>query len=265
MKKIVLAACFLGLSVAFSDPSRAALWGGSDESDAWELVFTPYFYSGDLKADVKVDGQEQSFDQGNPLDFTTFASRIRVEAWKNKWGILCDVHYLNLWDEQTLSDGSTAELNSHMWGIETAGSYRYLQTQFQTPVPSDLGLEMIVGARSVFLSADLAYSPGDSQSFNKNWVESMIGHRIIYGLGDRWNFVLKGDVGGFGLGSASKLTWDLAPEVIFFVTEGIYLNAGYDIFNLQTETESGGSKNEVNARTSGPTMGLTIHFSTEGS
>ena len=46
----------------------------------------------------------------------------------------------------------------------------------------------------------------------EDWVEPMIGGRIIYYTSDKLMFGVSGDVGGFGIGEASDLSWKYGRE-----------------------------------------------------
>ena len=68
------------------------------------------------------------------------------------------------------------------------------------------------------------------------------------------------DFGGFGIGSASKLTWNFLAGVDWQFKENMSLKLGYKISDMDYEGGSGSDKIGFDGKIQGPMIGLTILF-----
>jgi hypothetical protein len=71
---------------------------------------------------------------------------------------------------------------------------------------------------------------------------------------------LHGDVGGFGIGDASELTWQVQAVVGFRLTRRLSLLLGYRVLDLDRTTGDGAQKNGSATTQQGPLAGLGIVF-----
>jgi len=122
-------------------------------------------------------------------------------------------------------------------------------------------IEGLAGARISVVSQQLSLSAGPSASLNQTWAEPFIGARITVGLGERWTMRLRGDVGGFGLGS--EFAWQTIGLVGYRFTlfdrpsEAVL---GYRALGQDYRTGSGLQRFEWNMVQHGPMLGLTMRF-----
>ena len=75
-----------------------------------------------------------------------------------------------------------------------------------------------------------------------------------------WSLNVRGDAGGFGIGSASDLTWQILGGVDYKLSKNMILNAGYRYVELDYSRGSGSNEFGIDLRAQGPYMGLTILF-----
>jgi hypothetical protein len=68
------------------------------------------------------------------------------------------------------------------------------------------------------------------------------------------------DFGGFGIGSASDLTWNLWTVVDYRLTERFSLKLGYRIYDLDYSRGSGRNEFGFDGQMTGPVLGLTVRF-----
>jgi hypothetical protein len=95
------------------------------------------------------------------------------------------------------------------------------------------------------------------------WVDPIIGGRIVMPLKPKLAFALRADVGGFGAGST--FAWMIQPTVTYQVTPKISALLGYRMLQVNRESGRGPTpfnkdlfQYDVNHR--GPGMGLTLAF-----
>ena len=88
------------------------------------------------------------------------------------------------------------------------------------------------------------------------WVDPLVGVRVRADLTDRFGVALLGNVGGFGIGSASDLTWEALAAVGWRLNERWTLRAGYRALGV----ERGSGSKEANLVFHGPIVGATRRF-----
>jgi len=129
-------------------------------------------------------------------------------------------------------------------------------------------LDVVVGARywnnklSLKLDSPILPGPGLEPSTRDEWVDPYLGLRFRSDLSKRWFVAFYGDVGGFDIGDASSLTWQIQAGVGFKLTPRLYLMLGYRALE-QDRTEDSGFlqlKNGTDLLTHGPIIGAGYLF-----
>ncbi len=87
-----------------------------------------------------------------------------------------------------------------------------------------------------------------------------MGARIWFRVAEDWTFVVRGDVGGFDIGTASKFTWNLIAGVDYRITKNVSLAVGYRILDIDYDRGSGSDKFALDTRFYGPAVGTSICF-----
>ncbi len=85
-------------------------------------------------------------------------------------------------------------------------------------------------------------------------MDPIIGGRFHMSLSERWLLTLRGDIGGFGVGS--DLTWNVAARLGYRLSERTTLAFGYR--HLDIDYDSG--KLELDAEFSGTFLGMSLGF-----
>jgi opacity protein-like surface antigen len=95
---------------------------------------------------------------------------------------------------------------------------------------------------------------------SQDWVDPIIGVRLTTGLTEKLSLRVRGDIGGFGIGSASDLVWNVVAVLGYQVSRRITLAAGYRILDVDYDKGSGLRLFEYDVTTSGPVVGLAFRF-----
>ena len=244
-------------------------------SDDWEIRLMPYFWMPSLDADATVSGLsggvELSF--GDVLDYLDMAAMGRVEAWKGKWGLTFDGLFMNLGADGSF-EGSRGLVNFDLdadvrLGMADFGlAYRLFEQRFGNNNEQKLTLEPYGGLRYAYLRQKIDLniniagvgSRGATLGGSEDWVEPFVGGRIHWDLNDKLALDFRGDAGGFGIGSASDLLWQIAFGVNYQLSKNTSLNAGYRIVDLDYSRGSGSNELGIDLRAKGPFVGLTVLF-----
>ena len=84
---------------------------------------------------------------------------------------------------------------------------------------------MLGGFRSFYLSSSIDANAGRIASTSGGWVDPIIGARYRRQLGDKWQIGLRGDIGGFNVGS--EFAWYVNALASRRLTERLALTFGY--------------------------------------
>jgi hypothetical protein len=85
-----------------------------------------------------------------------------------------------------------------------------------------------------------------------------VGGRLLLTLSERVTLVVRGDAGGFGVGS--ELTWNLIGNVQYHLSRTVSLGMGYRAFSIDYEKGSGNDRFRYDVLMHGPALGAAFHF-----
>jgi hypothetical protein len=155
--------------------------------------------------------------------------------------------------------------------VFAGGRYWYLKTEIDLKVPpvvvpgfnvaSSVALE---GPRGRSRSQDLGgiSIPGltfggidDDFEQSADWIDPVVGVRLRADLTPKIGLTLLGDVGGFGIGSASTFTWQAMGMVNYRLGERWTMHAGYRALSIDRDASM-----HADIVMHGVIMGATWHF-----
>ena len=228
-----------------SDASPASL------GDRWEFVAAPYLLFPHMSGTLNLRGIRAEVDAspGDIFSRLQFGAMLFLEAHSSLWAVSVDGLYMNL--SETAGRG-LAEVGARQCMVELTG-YRRL-------VP---WLEVLAGARLNILGGDIELLPTGGPIFlrvdqTRAWVDPIAGARASVAAGRRWLFVLRADVGGFGVGS--EFAWQIYPLASYRVSKLFGVAAGYRVLSMNYETGRGEDLFEYDVTTFGPQIGVSFHF-----
>ena len=245
-------------------------------TDGWQFKLMPYGWAPTaLKSKSTLSGLSGNVrlnlqDILDNLDMLMFA---RVEAWKDdKWGLSYDTVYLNLGYDGGFSPDRFVNVNLdvdvRLWMHDFAVHYRLLDERFGDGNQQRFIFEPYGGLRYTYLRqivdvkvtvAGLA-TAGAELGDSRDWVEPFVGGRISWDLNEKFSLNFRGDVGGFGIGSGSNLTYNLIPGCSYKLTKNTTLDLSYRYFNMDYSNGSGSNKLGMDVEAYGPVFGMTIVF-----
>ena len=232
---LILASCLLGFGAELQA-----------ENGKWEYVFAPYLQGASIDGTVAVRGQVAEIDVSFSEAFENleFGFQGHFEASNDKWIVLGDLTYLGLGVGSTTPD---AEIDFNQWLIEGGAGYR-INENFET----------LFGGRFNRIDGTIEFHGplGVKLQGDQSWFDPYIGGRLHIPAGKRGEVMVRGDIGGFGVGS--DFAWTLTPTVVFRATDRISIAAFYRWINVDRENEDDGFIYDV--LTSGPGAGFAFHF-----
>jgi hypothetical protein len=288
--------------LASSAPVVAADLGSADKPQLvepvaapsqWSFAFTTYGWLPWMSGDAVVKGR--AFDvQVNPSQMLSNLDWSGIPAWMSyaearngrlalfndivyaklagsadfaksgKLGVATLVGNVKADDEQAVIEAGAAY---EVWGEGVSGSAGFT------------GLDVLAGGRywhqEANISADLAANvvlPGSgltisggrvfAKSGSVDWVDPFIGARLRHQLAPGQELIVRGDVGGFGVGS--DFTWQAIATYNWQMctTGGHVIDAylGYRALSVDYSQGSGNTRYEFNVLQQGPVIGATLRF-----
>lgn len=188
-------------------------------------------------------------DAGSILSKLKMGAMFYYEAHTNRWAITTDVLYMKL--GQDVTPGTlinSGEVEMKQLGFEVAGLYRIIPF-WEVGLGGRLNtLESVVNLERNSLEGPIPVYAKAS----KSWVDPIIITRLTTDINDKWLFMFRGDVGGFGIGS--DLTWQLQAYAGYRFSKLFQTTIGYRIIAIDYDKGSGSDHFLYNVDTFGPVV-----------
>jgi len=239
------------------------------KEDNWRFIISPYAMLASQATDVGGEQIRQSFNDLSSM--TNFGFQLNTVVMYSKWVLTADGTYANLGSKS--DDGIfQADLDVKQYMLDLRLGYLVL-TQIDEEVTSDVvrgwALEVNAGAKYWRNDITLDYSLGlegrpplveDTFGEKQDWWDPMIGAkaRIVLSKSVLLGVSLSG--GGFGVGNASKYSWDFIYINTFKVSRLISVTAGFRSFMYKRVDGEGDDELETKVSVIGPVIGMSFIF-----
>lgn len=228
--------------------------------DEWKLRITPYFFAPAADYDATASGTTASIDLSFSDiwdNFDVFGGAVLTEAWKGEWGIVFDGYYVDLDGEFGPNDSIDVDLKDAM--VDLLAAYRIETHAFQGQT---LFFDILPGLRYHYLKQEITPDlpgplPSVTQGGSEDWIEPVIGGRVVWPFAEKWTLAVGGDMGGFGIGSASDLTWSINTGLDFKFSEKWSIAIAYRYFDMDYSKGSGSNEFGFDGSMDGVMIGLT--------
>jgi hypothetical protein len=266
------AATAIAILLALAPIAAAAedLSGDQQRHGGWVFEATPYFWLPETHGTITVRDRSADLDIGfdDVFDLLGDGNLIggmgHFEARKDRLAFFVDSQGVVINNDahgKILRDRVDVDLtvDFDMAILELGAAYRLLEH-------GRFILEGLAGARYTYVYANVELDTdngGGSRDTSENVVDPFFGIRGAARLADRWSFVVRSDVGGFGAGS--QLAWTVLGGLRWELpwkagSAGMTAFMGYKVYDLDFENGAGGTKREINVQMRGPALGMTFTF-----
>jgi hypothetical protein len=239
------------------------------KKEKWEFSFTPYLNATSLDADTTINGITSSVD----LDFSDIMDNFDVwgaaayfEARKGKCGFFLNGSYLDVKGDFNLSGPIIDRVNVDVEQaiVDGALMYRLFEGPLRKGCYLRTALDVWGGARYTYLKQEISPRSNSGLSTtlgkSKDWVEPLVGARIKVRLTQKISWVAVGNVSGFGVGSASDMTWDITTGFDVRLFEKASLKLAYRVYDIDYSNGSGRKEFGLDGKLEGPWLGMTFYF-----
>ena len=233
--------------IALATPGAEA----QSSSNGWQFSIAPYLWAAGMDGTMSIADQEADIDVpfSDIIENLDLAFMGHFDMRNERWVLASDLVFVDLESSEDLSEG-TVTAGVDLTLLEFVGGYRV------SPA-----VALIAGARWVDMGTSLAYSGevGDAAAeASKSWIDPLVGAHVLAPLSDRWWLGLRGDIGGFGVGS--ELTWQAYADVGFKISNLVSILLGYHALDIDYENDDRRQPAGLDLLISGPQLGVVFTF-----
>jgi len=219
----------------------------------WKFLIEPYVMFPNMTGETGVRDLPSVDVDANVSDIFSrlqFGAMLYLEAKTDKWAITSDLLFMNL--KQDITPNiiiNSGEATAEQLGYELAGLYRILPF-----------LEAGVGMRLNSVNAEVNILRntlnGGTQplgaSISNTWIDPIIITRLTHEIDNKWLFTVRGDLGGFGMGS--DFTWQAQGYVGYRFSKLFQTSVGYRAIGVDYDNGSGVERFRYDMITFGPNI-----------
>jgi hypothetical protein len=258
----------------------------------WTLSFTPYGWLPGLNGSTTVRGRTTDID-ADPIEVVDHIHGLPwmsyAEARNGRFSLYNDIVYapLGVGGSATrsfdrTSVGATLGVDIRQTIVEAGATYELGRwwsggTSGLVPLAGYTAIDLLAGARYWRQDVDinlaltgtldvagltLSRTRAIARAGDVDWVDPLVGLRLRHQLAPGQELVLRGDIGGFDVGS--QFSWNALAAYSFQI--GTYYGMtysgviGYRALSVDFEKGSGVSRYEYDVIQHGPLVGLTVSF-----
>lgn len=235
-----------------------ACGSASAAGDEWQHTLVLYMVGASIDGDAGIGNVEADVDVSfsDILDNLEAGAMLAYRAERGPWAVTADLIYMGL--EQKKS------------GIGPAGGTRATAESDQVITELDLSyaiserVDLYGGLRYWNLDTDLDIVGGGplgqrlSASDTEDWIDPLVGVRYVQPLGADWSFVIRGDLGGWGVGS--DFAWHATAFFNWAMSEHASLLVGARFLGVDYDDGSGPGRFVWDVTEGGPAAGVAWRF-----
>ena len=242
-----------------------------EQTSDWRFILQLYWWiplqiKGPL--DVGPTRTDIDVDLRTLLDDLKFIIEGGLEVTNDQWSFMVWGLYINLGTDTAttvpLLGTFDTSLGFKVTIVDMAVAYRVGAWPLGSSETTSLDLDLLAGL--IVWDTDLeiserfpgGFDPGISEQHS--WVDFIIGGRVVFNISDKFVASVRGDVGGFGIGSSSNLTWNVTVLGEYKIHPNVGLVAGYRYLAVDWEQGSGLSRIGYDWTIHGPILGVNIQF-----
>jgi len=225
-----------------------------EPTSEWHFAVSPYLWFPGVHGTIGALGRDTSIhvSPGDLLSHFRFGLMGLVDTRYKRIVVPLDIVWVRLEDDKALPfpnlPVTTAKLKGSEFILTPKVGYRLVDSQI-------VKIDALTGFRYWHFSESLRFTPsqlGLNFSRSQNWVDPLVGGRILANLSPKISVSIGGDVGGWNTGSV--LDYQIAGLLGYRIKPAVVLQGGYRY--LYVNYRNGGTI--IDTVTSGAVLGATI-------
>lgn len=224
-----------------------------EASGDWKQTIFLYGMGAAIDGDAQIGNLKLPVDMSisDLFDALKLGAMAAYRTENEEWSVEGDVTYMNLgWH----GGGS----RGHVRGDLDIDQLTMMATVGRRITPH---LEALLSLAYFDLSADLEVRIVDQRlraSRDADWIDPLVGMQYAVPFADKWTYSLRGDIGGFGVGS--DFTWQLLTAVRRQNTDSFGWYIGYRALAYDYEEGKDRHYQHYDLTQQGPLIGIAISF-----
>jgi hypothetical protein len=199
-------AVILGTVTALPTMAQGGVSPASDRT----IDVTAYGWLAGTTGTVGVSGQRAKVDDslGDTLRQTDSLIGLmgRGELRQGRLGLFLDAQHISLDHADARVGRVTLDARSRLTIVESGAAWQVAGSQ-----PGGWELDVLGGGRWTHLRNELRIVGAGTLADTADWVDPFVGLRLRGRLSERWEYSLRGDIGGFGVGT--RFAWQAAATL----------------------------------------------------
>ena len=197
-----------------------ALQDDSIEANGWRVDYNTWIWILTLEGDIGVGGLtthvDASFTDVLEASDSFFAFSGRLEIAKGHWGGFIDALYANIGVDDVSGPLGFADIDitQEVYLIDFGATYRigeWTPSGEAAGNSRDITLDLYAGGRYNRLDIELDPARLALRSRSIDWVDPIVGGKLILPINEKWHISTNSDIGGFGV--ASDFTWSVTAVI----------------------------------------------------
>lgn len=230
-------------------------------ADDWSFQLEPYALATTIEGDAGIgviDAPDIEVDFDTILDNLEMAGMLHFEAHHTSgWGLALDYGFMDLQGKKTSEAGGFVDASIRQGVLE--GLVIKRKTYANATLDSFIGFrwwdnDIDVAIKSELLPIDL------ERNIEEDWVDPLIGMRVLVDITPSATMVIHGDIGGFGV--SADVTYSMQAGIMYRMTESLTLDMRYKGTWVDYENGTSGQPGyfKYDTVTHGPLLGLIYDF-----
>ncbi len=243
----------------------------SEEEKEWIIIWTPYVWL------ITIDGEsgtssassESRTEFGDVIKYLEGVLTSYLEVRMKRFIFIWDLNYLQVGteDDTSLADGTKVEVDADISTFMTdlLFGYQVIGPKWNEEPPEDfldrIIVDLLAGIRYVDSEIDLeveATQSGVTQKMSTNpgeeWIDPVVGAQVRVMIVDDLYLNVRGDVGGFGVGS--EFSWNGMATLRYLINDTVSVYGGYRVLDIDYDDND----YIFNNRIEGPLLGFALSF-----
>lgn len=243
------------LLAALVVPASSWAQGSFAETESWEFTLAPYLLFPHMNGRLAIGDTEADVDvgPGDIFERLDFGAMLYLELANQDWSVALDVIYMNLGERgMTPITGRDIEVDLKQTAVQA-------QALRRVAAWAEVGL----GGRLSSIDGTLTIEPGEilpgtERIKTETWLDLLIAARFVIPDAGKWDVGVRGDIGGFGIGS--DFAWQVFPFAGYRFSRLFELLLGYRAIGMDYESGEGETLFVYDMSIFGPQIGFLFRF-----
>ncbi len=254
--------------------------GAGGTAKDWQVFISLYLWLSGLNGEITQGDTTTDVDVsfGDIWENFDIGGQAHVELWWKKWLFYIDPTYMKLTMDSSQSrtiGALRAKSQVKLFLFEFGGGYRVAEVALSENTKSNdvktwplMNVDLYAGGRilsvdsKVNFTLDTPLGPlKQTAKTDEAWLDLLVGTRLLFYLSENFIFSAKTDIGGFGLGFSSDISWNFVTNVGYELPWwGVTPYVGYRVLYINYKDGKGDNRFVYDVWQTGPQVGVGIRF-----